>query len=99
MHIWVIQYSVFLLHDFIHRLMKPAFSQTLTKMEALPPPSGGDQDRGPALMAMWWTELSISIIMVAMRMYSHYRLKNVGVDDWFMVTALVGKLAISHVSE
>lgn len=58
-------------------------------MEPLPPPLHGDQDRGSALLAMWWTELSICIVMVTMRVYSRYKLKNIGVDDWFIVAALV----------
>ena len=62
-------------------------------MEPLSRPTGGDQDRGPVLLAMWWTELSISIIMVMMRMSSRFKLKSVGVDDWFMVAALVIRLA------
>ena len=58
-------------------------------MEPLPRPVDGDQDRGSALLAMWWTELSICIVMAAMRMYSRFKLKNIGVDDWFIVAALV----------
>ncbi|KAK0511295.1 hypothetical protein JMJ35_005868 [Cladonia borealis] len=58
-------------------------------MNPLPPPAGGDQNRGPSLLAMWWTEVSISIIMVIMRLCSRYRLKNVGIDDWLIVAALI----------
>ncbi|KAL2048480.1 hypothetical protein N7G274_000392 [Stereocaulon virgatum] len=58
-------------------------------MEPLQRPTGGDQDRGPVLLAMWWTELSISIIMVILRISSRFKLKSVGIDDWFMVAALV----------
>ncbi|CAF9923648.1 hypothetical protein IMSHALPRED_005982 [Imshaugia aleurites] len=58
-------------------------------MEPLPRPSDGDRNRGPQLMAMWWTELSICIIMVALRFYSRYKLKNFGIDDGLMMTALI----------
>lgn len=58
-------------------------------MEPLPRPADGDRDRGPQLLAMWWTELSICIVMVAMRFYSRHKLKNFGTDDWLMLTALV----------
>ena len=64
---------------------------TVTEMEPLPRPVDGDRDRGPQLLAMWWTELSICIVMVAMRFYSRYKLKNFGLDDWLMLTALVRK--------
>lgn len=60
-------------------------------MEPLPRPPDGDRNRGPQLLAMWWTELSICIIMVAMRFYSRYKLKNFGTDDWLMLAALVGR--------
>ena len=60
-------------------------------MEPLPRPADGDQSRGPRLLAMWWAELSICIVMVAMRFYSRYKLKNFGMDDWLMLTALVRK--------
>ena len=58
-------------------------------MNPLPVPAGGDENRGPSLLAMWWTEVSISIIMVTMRLCSRWKLKNIGIDDWLMVTALV----------
>ena len=58
-------------------------------MEPLPRPTDGDRNRGPQLLAMWWTELSICIIMVILRFYSRYKLKNFGTDDWLMLTALV----------
>ncbi|KAL9134774.1 MAG: hypothetical protein Q9175_004043 [Cornicularia normoerica] len=58
-------------------------------MEPLPRPADGDRDRGPQLLAMWWTELSICIVMVAMRFFSRYKLKNFGTDDWLMLIALV----------
>ena len=58
-------------------------------MEPLPRPTDGDRNRGPRLLAMWWTELSICVIMVVLRFYSRYKLKNFGTDDWLMLTALV----------
>ena len=60
-------------------------------MESLPKPEGGDVDRGPALLAMWWTELSICIVMVAMRVYSRIKLRSWGIDDWLMLTALASQ--------
>ena len=58
-------------------------------MNPLPPPAGGDVNRAASLLATWWTELSISIIMVIMRLCSRCKLKNIGIDDWLIVTALV----------
>ncbi len=59
------------------------------RMEPLPRPDGGNQNRGPKLLAVFWTQLSTCMIVVAMRMYSRYKLKTTGVDDWFMVVTLV----------
>lgn len=59
-------------------------------MEPIMVPPGGDQDRGGLLMAMFWTELPIAVLFVGLRMYSRFRLRNTGVDDWIMVVTLVG---------
>ena len=40
-------------------------------------------------MAMFWTEVPIAILFVAMRMYSRFKLRNMGLDDWMMVITLV----------
>ena len=40
-------------------------------------------------MAMFWTEVPIAIIVVALRMYARFRIKATGLDDWFMVITLV----------
>ena len=58
-------------------------------MDSLPRPDGGDQNRGPKLLAVFWTQVSICIVVIAMRMYSRFKLKTTGVDDWVMVVTLV----------
>lgn len=58
-------------------------------MDSLPVPQGGDRDRGGSLMAMFWTEVPIAIIVVAMRIYSRFKIKATGIDDWVMVITLV----------
>ena len=58
-------------------------------------PPGGDHDRGGSLMAMFWTEVPIGVIFVAMRMYSRFKLRNTGLDDWMMVFTLVRASALS----
>lgn len=49
-------------------------------MASLPVPSGGDQDRGGSLLAMVWTEASIAVIIVLMRIYSRLRIKGTGTE-------------------
>ena len=58
-------------------------------MNALPVPQGGDQDRSGSLMAMFWTQVPIAIIVVSLRIYARFKIKAIGVDDWFMIIALV----------
>ena len=40
-------------------------------------------------MAMFWTEVPIAIIVVAFRIYSRYKIKATGLDDWIMIATLV----------
>lgn len=52
-------------------------------------PTGGNQDLGPATMAIFWTETGIAILIVAARFYARTMIKGVGRDDWFMLATLV----------
>ncbi|CAG8953110.1 hypothetical protein HYFRA_00003307 [Hymenoscyphus fraxineus] len=69
----------------------------------LMPLDGGDQDRGPQLMAMFWTEAIIGLLLVTLRVHVRYSIRGLGVDDWLMIltvilfmvmTAFVTKLAL-----
>lgn len=42
-------------------------------------------------MAMFWIEVPTAIVFVALRMYSRFKLRNTGLDDWLMVITLVSK--------
>ena len=53
------------------------------------PPPGGDEDRGPLLLAVFWTETSLSVLIVASRFYSRSAIKALGADDWAMLATLV----------
>lgn len=52
-------------------------------------PEGGNQDRGPAALAIYWSETGIAILIVAARFYARLMIKGVGRDDWFMLVTLV----------
>ena len=56
-------------------------------------PSDHTEDRGPAAMAIYWTQVGIAIIIVATRLYTRQRMKITGIDDWLMLITLV-RLAI-----
>lgn len=54
-----------------------------------PPPPGGDRDRGPAIIALFWTQCVIVLIFVSLRFYARTMVKNVGADDWVMLFTMV----------
>jgi hypothetical protein len=58
-------------------------------MSEVPKPPGGDVDRGIGVIAMAWTECSLAIFIVALRIWARLIGKNIGWDDWMMVFTLV----------
>lgn len=50
-----------------------------------------NEDRGPRLLAMYWTECIIVVIVVALRFYSRIKIKGLGQDDWIILFTLVGQ--------
>ena len=47
------------------------------------------QDRGPQMIAIFWVEAAIAILVVALRIWGRMLLKQVGADDYVMVFTLV----------
>lgn len=54
-----------------------------------PPPAGGDQDRGPQLMAMFWVETILAIAILSARFYVRHAIRGLGPDDWMMLITVV----------
>ena len=54
-------------------------------------PPDGDQDRGPAQIAIWWTEFGIIIIRVILRFHTRIMIRSVGIDDWMMLVNVVSR--------
>ena len=54
------------------------------------PPYGGDEDRGPAMLAIVWVYGGLSIIILGLRFYSRGVIKKIGADDWSMLLTLAG---------
>ena len=54
-----------------------------------PPPVGCDQDRGPQLIGMFWTECVLAIIILGLRFYAKISMRNLGADDWMMLITVV----------
>ena len=47
------------------------------------------EDRGKAVIAIFWVQTSLAIVVVAMRFWARYIIKNFGTDDWLMLFTLV----------
>ncbi|OAQ65152.1 hypothetical protein VFPPC_06312 [Pochonia chlamydosporia 170] len=51
-------------------------------------PAGGDVDRGPQAMILFWVTASIAIIVVALRFLGRRMRQSLGGDDWMMLITL-----------
>lgn len=58
-------------------------------MSGLPPPPGGDRNRGSALLAVFWTPVPITIMLIFTRLYVRISMRNLGPDDYLMFVAWV----------
>ena len=58
-------------------------------MEHLPIPPGGDQNRGPALLAAFWTPFPFTVALVCARFFVRVQLHNMGLDDYSMFLSWV----------
>ena len=55
-------------------------------MSSLTAPPDGNQNRAAYLNSVAWTEVSVSTVFVAFRVYSRSRItRNLWWDDWFMI--------------
>ena len=65
------------------------------KMALLESPAGGNQNRAPSILALTWIAFSISLIAVAVRMFTRAVIvRHVGLDDVFIVVTLVSSRSI-----
>lgn len=52
--------------------------------DSMPVPSGGDQDRGSALIAVYWVFLVVALTITLLRIYARRMIKSIGRDDYVM---------------
>lgn len=52
------------------------------------------EDRGPAAVAVYWTQVGIATFVVAARFYTRKRMRTTGVDDWLMLVTLVSPSSV-----
>ena len=53
------------------------------------PPPFPDDNRGPVVGAIMWTETGLAILIVALRFHVRRAAKSLAGDDWLMLLALV----------
>jgi hypothetical protein len=58
--------------------------------EAAAPPPGGDENRGPRLIAVYWVMNAVSVAVICLRLYGRRLIRGFGVDDYMMIFTSVG---------
>ena len=58
-------------------------------MEALPRPSGGDQNRASTILVVYWVPYPILTILIAARIFVRVKIRFLGLDDLLMFLAWV----------
>ncbi|KAK2616015.1 hypothetical protein N8I77_002734 [Diaporthe amygdali] len=48
----------------------------------------GQEDKGPMLLALWWTEAGLATVVVGLRFYTRYLMRGIVIEDWLMLLAL-----------
>lgn len=56
---------------------------------AYPKPVDGDQDRGGAVIAVYWSITAVAMLVVGLRFYARRLVHATGADDWLMLVSLV----------
>ncbi|KAJ4414296.1 hypothetical protein N0V82_008025 [Gnomoniopsis sp. IMI 355080] len=46
-------------------------------------------DKGPLLLGVWWAEVGVATLFVAMRFYTRFTMRSIGADDWTILLTLV----------
>ena len=65
-------------------------------VEIFPPP-GGDENKGPLILAIMWVECTIAILLVCARTFTRVHLvHNLGLDDWTMILSMASKQIKEH---
>lgn len=58
-------------------------------METLRPPPDGDQNRAPALLAIFWAPFVLTVALLSARIFVRIKSQTLGVDDYSMFLAWV----------
>lgn len=48
-----------------------------------------NEDRGSKLLVLYWTQVALAIVIIALRFYSRIRIQGLGPDDWIMLFTVV----------
>lgn len=59
------------------------------------PPVIANAGRVPTILAVTWVQCSVALMVVSARMFTRgYRVRNIGIDDWTMLLAMVNCFVI-----
>lgn len=68
-------------------------------MDSLEPPVGGDQNRGPELVAVIWVFTALASFVVSLRLFTRVKiLKETALDDVFTILSLVSSRSWLYLS-
>lgn len=56
-------------------------------------PEGGDVDRSPQMLTIFWVTAALSVVVVALRFLGRHLRQRTGLDDWLMLVTLVRRLS------
>jgi hypothetical protein len=59
-------------------------------MDTTTPPA--DDNRGPGLTAIYWTECAVALIVVTLRIYGRTIVGKIGPDDYMMLFTMVNAI-------
>ncbi|MCJ1235414.1 hypothetical protein MMC14_003382 [Varicellaria rhodocarpa] len=58
-------------------------------MEGSSIPPDGDRNRGPRVIAIYWTMFAVELTVVTLRVYARLKIRAFGLDDWIMAFTLL----------
>ena len=58
-------------------------------MSSTEAPAGGNQNRGPHLVGIFWAEAAVASLVILLRISGRLMIRQLGLDDYMMVFTLV----------
>ena len=58
-------------------------------MSSTEAPAGGNQNRGPHLIGIFWAEAALASLIILLRISGRLMIRQLGLDDYMMIFTLV----------